>query len=572
MPHRDDPLTDQSAPGHHPALDDPAPGTEPPDGDSSDGAPVDVGASMGFEPGGLESAGSEPSASQGTGQLARGPGAVDRNTGQIRAGRLAGLTMWQAIFVLSWPVLIESLLNAMVGLVDTTLAASLSEAATDAIGVASYFQWFIGLIGMSLGIGATAMVSRAMGRGRIAAANAALGQVMLLSVALGIVGAGLIALGAPLIASMMGLNEESGPLAITYLRTVAWTVPFVTMMFSGIACIRGAGDSVRPMVTMIAVNAVNIFVSFALAGVDLTHARTLPDGTIQTTTIVHNPFPFELGILGIALGTLVAWTVGAAIVLGLLVRGMHGLRLVGRRLRPHAITSARLVRVAVPNFLETFGMWFGNFLTILMIGWLGVQGYLGAHVVAIRIEAFSFLPGFAMAMAAATLTGQYLGARSPELARLAIIRCATVGAAIMGGFGLLFVFAPEPIVGVFSQQPTHLELTPTLLRICGLVQINFAIGIVIRGAMRGAGDTKVVMAITWFTTYALRLPLAWLFCGVDIPWFDGGTLLHNPAPLQNWFGVHPLVGFWLGLCTELGLRFVWFLIRFLHGGWMRVRV
>lgn len=545
---------------------------EPHNDDHRPAAERDASGSLGYETGGLESAGTEPSASQGTGQLAKGPAAIDRRTGQIRAGRLAGLTMWQAIFVLSWPVLIESFLNAMVGLVDTTLAAGVSEAATDAIGVASYFQWFIGLIGMSLGIGATAMVSRAMGKGRIAAANAALGQVTLLSLVLGTIGALIIALGAPAIAAMMRLDDESAPLAITYLRTVAWSVPFVTVMFSGIACIRGAGDSVRPMLTMVIVNAVNVVFSFVLSGVDITHASRLPDGTVETTLILANPFPFEFGILGIALGTLIAWTVGAAIVLGFVIRGAHGLRLMLRRLQPHATTIRRLVKVAIPNFFETFGMWFGNFLTILMIGWMGVQGYLGAHVVAIRIEAFSFLPGFAMAMAAATLTGQYLGASSPELARLAIIRCATLAAAIMGTFGVLFVLMPEPIVGVFSQQPTHLELTPTLLQICGLVQIHFALGIVIRGALRGAGDTKVVMGITWFNTYALRLPLAWLCCGVDIPWFDGSTLLHNPAPLQSWFGIHPLIGFWLGLCTELGLRFIWFLIRFLQGGWQRIKV
>jgi Na+-driven multidrug efflux pump len=425
---------------------------------------------------------------------------------------------------------------------------------------------------MSLGIGATAMVSRAIGRGRLAAANAALGQVTMLAVVLGLIGAAIIAVGAPEIASMTRLKGEAAALAVSYLRIVAWSVPMVTVMSVGIACLRGAGDSVRPMITMIIVNAVNVLASFALAGVDLTYAAKHADGSVHTTLLLSNPFPFKLGVHGIAYGTLIAWSVGAAIVLAFVIRGTSGLRLMTRRLRPHATTIARLVRVAVPNFMETFGMWFGNFLTILMIGWVGVPGYLGAHVVAIRIEAFSFMPGFAMAMASATLTGQYLGARAPALARLAIIRCATVASVIMGFFGLLYVLIPGTIVGIFTQQPTHLELTPTLLQICGVIQIHFALGNVYRGALRGAGDTQIVMWLTWFTTYAVRLPLAWLFCGVDVPWFNGQTLLHNPAPLQNWFGIHPLVGFWLGLCGEIGLRYIWFLIRFVQGGWMKAKV
>jgi len=69
----------------------------------------------------------------GVTEIERKGGVPPTPEGKIRSGRLAGLTMWQAIFVLSWPVLIESLLAATVGLVDTTLAAGLSEAATEAV-------------------------------------------------------------------------------------------------------------------------------------------------------------------------------------------------------------------------------------------------------------------------------------------------------------------------------------------------------------------------------------------------------------------------------------------------------
>jgi len=93
----------------------------------------------------------------------RRAGGVDAE-GRLRSGRLAGLSMWGAIAILSWPILTESVLNSLVGLVDTTLASQISEAATDAIGVASYFAWFISLVAMALATGATALVSRSVGR------------------------------------------------------------------------------------------------------------------------------------------------------------------------------------------------------------------------------------------------------------------------------------------------------------------------------------------------------------------------------------------------------------------------
>ncbi|TVQ78681.1 MAG: MATE family efflux transporter [Phycisphaeraceae bacterium] len=524
------------------------------------------------------------------GQQAMAVAEIDRTkravdpSGVIRSGRLKGLSMWAAIFVVSWPVLVESFLNAMVGMVDTALSAQISESATSAIAIASYFQWFIGLIAISLGVGATAMVSRAMGRGREAVARATTGQCYLLSGILGSAAGAFIFIFAPFIGRLTGL-EPSGEAfghAVNYLRYMAFGVPAVTLMFSAISCCRGAGDSLRPMLIMLIVNIVNIVVSIFLAGVDFTRRTLLESGESGVRVVFANPSPFDMGVDGIAIGTLAAWYVGAIGMTIVLVRGTHGLQLRSRWLRPHWHTIRRLIRVGFPNFLETAGMWFGNFLTVLMVGWMGNELLHGAHIVAIRVEAFSFLPGFAMATAAATLAGQYLGARSPALARLAVIRCALIASCIMGLFGLAFVGAPRFVVSLFSSQALHLQLTPHLMVLCGIVQIPFAIAIVTRGALRGAGDTKMVMLLTWTSTWGIRLPLAWLFSGVEVPVHDVVALfgvtpewvysLPNPAPLQEHFGIHPLVGLWIGLSMELALRFLLFTARFVQGGWQRVKV
>ncbi len=492
--------------------------------------------------------------------------------GRIKSGRLAGLSMWQAIWVLSWPVLIESALGSLVGLTDTTLAAGLSQSATDAIGGTAYFMWFVNLVGMALGVGATALIARAMGKGRLAVANAAVAQSAIMGVVAGVFVGILIALAAPTIADWLSLSGSAHDLAVSYLRITAIAVPAQTFLSIGIACCRGAGDAVRPVMVMAIVNVCNIVASIALSGVDLAvGSLDSASGEVRRHVFFHNPFRFDMGLDGVAWGTAIGWTVGGALMLGMLIKGTHGVRLRARRLKLHWHTARRLLRIGLPNFLETLGMWVGNFLTILMVGWLKTPGLLGAHIVAIRIEAFSFLPGFAMSLAAATLAGQYLGAKSPRLARIAVHRTTAIGASLMGVFGLGFIFFGARITGLLTQVPIHLELVPQLLIICGLVQVPFAMSIIYRSALRGAGDTNVVMWITWLSTYAIRLPLAWLFCGVEIP-LPGGGVIPNPAPLQNWWGIHPLVGFWIGLCGELILRAIFFTGYFLTGRWTRAKV
>lgn len=486
--------------------------------------------------------------------------------GRLKSGRLRGLSMTAAIWVLSWPILIESFLNSFVGLVDTVLAAQLGVAETDAIGSAAYIIWFMGLIVMAIGVGTTAMVSRSVGRGRLAVANAAVGQSLLLAAGIGSIVAVLVALAGPLLAPEL-TNSDAGAAAFAnYLQIVAASTPFLAVLMAGIAALRGAGDSMRPLWAMVVVNLVNIGTSWLFCGEDLSRL-TMVDGVPVREVILHNPSDINLGVSGIGLGTVVAHAVGCVIVLLMLARGTGGVRLIRRRLNPHWHTMRRLVRVGLPNFFETFGMWVGNFMVFaFVVNLSNTDGITGAHMLAIRIEAFSFLPGFAMSMAAATLAGQYLGAGSPRLARTAVAACALIAALVMGSLGVAFLTIPGRLVSLLSSQPEHLEIVPDVLWLAGWVQIPFALAIVTRGALRGVGDTRAVFAITWASTYLVRLPLAYLFSGVDMPLPGGGVLEHPFVDEPS------LEGLWIGMCVELTIRCLLFVGRFLQGGWTKIRV
>ncbi len=484
--------------------------------------------------------------------------------GRLKSGRLAGLTMNRAIWVLSWPILVESMLNWLVGWTDTRLATELGVAQADAIGGAAYIQWFIGLTIMAVGVGSTALISRAIGKGRLAAADAAVGQSVLLQLLIGVMVTGVILLLISPVAAMLNLEPDAREAFEVYLGIIAASVPLMAIVFGGTSCVRGAGDSFRPLIIMLAVNFVNIVVSWTLVGVDLTYV-SMHEGEAVRSTLLANPFDFDLGVAGIAIGTVAAHAVGAVLVIGLLASGKSGVRLKRRRLIPHRITLYRLLRLGIPNYLETLGMWLGNFGVLIIVGQLGAS-MLGQHIVAIRVEAISFMPGFAMGMAAATLAGQYLGAGSSIHARRAIGRCAIIGGVLMGLMGLVFIFLPRLVVGLFSSLPEHMEQTPALLMICGAVQLPFGLMLVMRGGLRGAGDVRAVMAITWVTTYLVRLPAVYLLSGIDIT-LPNGTVIVNPSPMDL-----GLVGVWIALCGELVVRFVAFGARYLNGSWVKARV
>jgi len=219
------------------------------------------------------------------------------------------------------------------------------------------------------------------------------------------------------------------------------------------------------------------------------------------------------GAAGIAIGTAVAWSVGGVVTLFVLIRGKGGIRLRLIRLRPHWHTMKRILRVASSNLVESLGMWIGNFVVVKMVGIVGITSTaaLGAHLIGVRLEAISYLPCMALGIAASTLTGQYLGLGDAVRAKQAAMLCWLYGAIVMGVMGLLFWFFPEPLVRFVTDKPELIESAPDLLRICAPVQLFFATAIVLSQAMRGAGDTRATMHLTYVSTWCIRIPAAYVF-------------------------------------------------------------
>lgn len=462
---------------------------------------------------------------------------VGRDERRELGGKLAGLSLPRQVCVLAiWPLL-EQCLAFMVGMVDLVLAGNLDPepvavAGADALGAAGYVGWLMSMVHASVGIGATALIARAVGRRHKGLANGALGQALLLAVGSGVV-VGVAVYGlAGAVAQLAGVGETSVAFCSQYLRIVAIASPASAILLVGNAALRGAGDTRSPFLIMFAVNVVNVGAS---------------------VLFVYGPAPFGgHAVAGIAAGTAVAWAVGAVMMVVVLTCGWGGIRLHTHRLRPHWHTTRRIARVGIPGLFESVvGMWMGNFLVLIIVRRLALDGVVGAHMIAIRFESASFLAGFALGTAAATLCGQYLGMGDPQRAARAVRLAWLYAAIIMTAMGILFLTIPHALVSLVTDAPALVDQAVTPLRICGPIQIFFATNAVLVSAMRGAGDTRTTLFISAGSILLVRVPAAYI------------------VGIHFGFGLN---GVWVVLCAELTLRSMMFTWRFLHGGWSRVRV
>jgi putative MATE family efflux protein len=456
----------------------------------------------------------------------------------------------RAMLVLSIPVLLEQVLNMLVSLTDTYLANHVAEAmptmteaelasvhattaaAGAAVGTISYIMWFVGLITGAIGTGSTALISRATGARHRSLANSICGQSMILAVIAGIVLGILFYVLATPISVISGLEGQAREFARSYIQILSIAMPLMTILMVANACLRGAGDTFTPFVAYFFVAIINLVVSYGL-------------------TFGVWGFP-KLGFNGIAIGTVVSYMFGGIAQTIVLLIGRGELRLFVHRLIPHWHNLKRLLRIGVPSGLESSLNWGVNFVLIIIINAMDRTNASGAaHNITVRIEGISYLMGFAFAVAAATMVGKSLGMKDPQRAS----RCARLafiaGGAMMTTMGLLFITLGHLPARWFSQDAQIIEMVTRCLFITGFIQTGFAAAMVFGGALRGAGDTFVVMIVNLASVLLLRLT------GVVI---------------VGWYLRMGLAAIWIVLSIELMIRGALLYARFASGKWKHVKV
>jgi len=187
--------------------------------------------------------------------------------------------------------------------------------------------------------------------------------------------------------------------------------------------------------------------------------------------------------------------------------GRAGLHILPADLRPHRPTLGRLLRIGLPLAANrsSDSVGFAVFQTI--VNTLGTT-VIGAFAVGFRVIFLFMVPAHALAMAAAPIVGQALGAGKPRLARRAVGVSALLAAGMLFVPLVMLLIFGRAVGRFFIQDPEVVAEVGRFLRVVPASSYFFGVLMVLLAAFYGSGHTTPAMLVGLLRLWVLRVPLA----------------------------------------------------------------
>ena len=431
-----------------------------------------------------------------------------------------------SVWGLAWPPIVGNLLFASVGVISIKAVGTLGAEAVAAVGTGQRMVWVFQALLMAVMTGTTALVARAVGSKNMIEAAHVTRLAIGVSIALSLITTLVIVLFAEKFIGIFGLDPVAQELAVTYLTISILFIPFMAIGMVIGAALRAAGDVKTPMYIGIFTNIIAIYLLLGL---------------------VNGQYGMpKLGILGAALAMGISFAIGAAIQLYLWLAN----KLVVPLGTAGSFTKERLrqlITISYPAGIESFVFQFGMLSFFWIVAMYGTEE-VAAYNIGVNILMLSFILGNGFSVAAATLSGQFLGASDPVAAYKSGYQAAGMTMLAMSLSGLLLAFFAEPIAWFFIQDEEVVKFAVIFVWIFAMAQPFMALEFSLGSTLRGAGDTRSPLVITIigllvirvpiaFLLYYLEMPVQWIFATLIIDYFVKGILLITRYRSKRWMKV-----------------------------------
>lgn len=403
--------------------------------------------------------------------------------------------LWRRFLVFLVPLMASNILQALSGTINSVYIGQL--VGVEALAAtATFFPILFFLMSFIIGLsaGSTVLIGQAWGARNVIKVKQVAGTTLITTIVLGILVAIVGGLFTEQIMTVLGAPENIRALSVGYARIVLIGMPGFFVFLVVTSVLRGVGDTITPLFSLILSLVVSMLVTPAL----ILGWFGLP----------------RLGVNAAAW----AFIAGFVTVLLFLFFYMRARKmplapdavLLGAMMKPDFKLLGLILKLGVPAGLQ---MVISSIAGIVVVGLINRFGSdaTAAYGALGQVMSYVQFPAMSIGIAASIFGAQAIGAG--QAANLgAITRTALIlNGIITGGLVLLAYLFSEHLVALFITDPSVVALTETLLHVVLWSIVCFGWSVVFSGIMRSSGTVYAPMALSLACILLIELPGAvWL--------------------------------------------------------------
>ncbi len=396
-------------------------------------------------------------------------------------------------------MLVMMLFQTLYVLIDLYWVGRLGTTAVAAVGIAGNLMFMVLALTQMLAVGATTVVSHAIGRRDNDAARLAFNQALSLGFLCGTL---FLAVALALRTRYATGQSADAATAMQAARYLIWFIPAMALQFPLVAmsaALRGTGNFKIGVAVGIATIIVNIIL-----------APVLIFGWLGAPAV---------GISGAAIASLVAILFGNT-WLALYFRRETVLRFATSEWMPRVDVWKRMLGIGLPAGFDFAMMAVYLFIVYSVTKPFGAAAQAGFGI-GMRIMQAGFMPVIALGMAVAPIAGQNFGARLADRVRHTFRDGAMLAAVMMLLFFILCHVAPSGLIRVFTSDPSAIAIGDEYLRIISWSFVASGIMFVAGSMFQAMGNTLPSIATSLVRIVIVALPV---FVLARSPGFELATI------------------------------------------------
>lgn len=428
------------------------------------------------------------------------------------------------------PLVIEQMLAMMVGVVDTMMISHVGESAVSGVSLVDMISSFFIFVFSALATGGAVVVSQYIGSKNKKDTRTAASQLIMITTLISLVLMTFaLIFNKQILHLLFGkIDKDVMTVSKTYFSIDAISFPCLALYNACAALFRSMSKSKVTMTVSMSMNVLHV---------------------IGNTLVI---FVLHAGVAGVATSTLLCRAY-AAIVLFYLIRNKSNVVTISIKeiFSWQLAFITKILKIAVPNGIENGLFQLSKIVLISIIARFGTQ-QIAANGVANSIDYVAAMIVTGMSLAVVTVVGQSIGAKDYELAIYYIKKLIRICYATSTILDLAIIAAMPLILKLYSLTPETCRYIYILVIIHNLCIITiYPFSGPLSNAMRASGDVRYTMSVAVFATVICRVAFS-IVLGV---WLNLG-----------------IVGIWLAMGLDWGIRAILFRRRFSSGKWQHFRV